>query len=74
MITKLNVEKVTCDVKDCKNIASFCLPSKGKAGRFFVCADCLEKIVKEAMAARTPKSPKNTIKKIIENKEKEANF
>jgi hypothetical protein len=69
MITKLTEEKIKCDMKDCKNMASFSLPSKGKVGRYFLCKDCLEKLVEEVMAVRTPKSPKNTIKKIIDNKE-----
>lgn len=69
MITKISAQKVRCDVKDCKNSAEFCLPSKGKVGKFFLCRNCLDKLVGQAMAFRTPKSPKNTIKKIIDEKE-----
>ncbi len=69
MITKISQQKVRCDVKDCKYAAEFCLPSKGKVGKFFLCRNCLDKLVGQAMAFRTPKSPKNTIKKIIDEKE-----
>lgn len=69
MITRLTEQKLKCDVKDCKNFADYALPSKGRVGKFFLCKHCLEKIAQEVAKAHTPKSPKNTIKKIIESKE-----
>lgn len=69
MLTKLNQQKLKCDVKDCKNLASYALPSKGKVGKFFLCKQCLESVVQQVVKSTTPKSPKNTIKKIIESKE-----
>lgn len=69
MITKLNEQKLKCDVKDCKNLASFSFPSKGRVGKFFLCEQCLQNIVQEVSKSTTPKSPKNTIKRIIESKE-----
>ncbi|MCM1289958.1 MAG: hypothetical protein NC132_04595 [Corallococcus sp.] len=61
--------KTKCDVTDCKNLAECYVAAKGKIGKFFLCADCLQKIATEASLLRPPKSPKNTIKKIIEQKE-----
>ncbi len=69
MLTKLSEQKLKCDVKDCKNFAVYALPSKGRPGRFFLCKQCLESVVKQVNKSTTPKSPKNTIKKIIESKE-----
>ncbi len=69
MITKLNEQKLKCDVKDCKNSASFSIPSKGRVGKFFFCKQCLQNLVQEVSKATTPQSPKNTIKRIIESKE-----
>jgi len=68
MVTKTET-KTKCDVKDCKNNANFFLPSKARSGKFFLCEACYECIVNEAMKRRTPKSPKNAIKKAIDNKE-----
>ncbi len=61
--------KTKCDVKDCKNNASFFVPSKARNGKFFLCKSCYENIVEQAMKARTPRSPKNAIKKAIDKKE-----
>lgn len=63
-------DKTKCDIKDCKNNAEFYLLAKGRSGKFFLCKDCLEKLYKSLLTHRTPKSPKNTIKKIIDEKEK----
>lgn len=73
MLTKTTL-KTKCDVYDCKNLADYYLPAKGKIGKFFLCADCLKKLIEEAELRRPPKSPKNTIKKIIDNKEAERNY
>ena len=64
-------EKTKCDVKDCKNAAGWYLPVKGRVGKMFLCQECRDKLYKEALAACTPKSPKNTIKKIIDKKAEE---
>ncbi len=63
--------KTKCDVKDCKNMAEFYIPSKGKVGKFFLCKDCCEKLCKCALEKHTPKSPKSTIKRMIDKKEQE---
>lgn len=64
-------EKTKCDVKDCKNNATCYIPVKGRVGKTFLCDECRDKLYKEAVSARTPKSPKNTIKKIIDKKAEE---
>lgn len=67
----VSTEKIKCDVKDCKNMAAYSLPSKGRVGKFFLCKGCFEQLCKDALALRTPKSPKNTIKKMIDKKAEE---
>ena len=64
-------EKTKCDVKDCKNMATWYVAVKGKSGKLFLCEECRDKLYKEAIATHTPKSPKNTIKKIIDRKAEE---
>lgn len=64
-------ENTKCDVKDCKNTAVCYIPVKGKVGKMFLCAECREKLYRQAISASTPKSPKNTIKKIIDRKAEE---
>ncbi len=63
--------KTKCDVRDCKNLAVCFIPSKGRPGRFYLCKDCVDALCKSVISARTPKSPKNTIKKIIDQKQQE---
>ena len=70
MIEK-TTEKTKCDVKDCKNSAVWYLPVKGKVGKMFLCEECCNKLYKQMVATHTPKSPKNTIKKIIDKKAEE---
>ena len=70
MITQTS-EKTKCDVKDCKNMAGFYIPAKGRVGKFFLCKECCEKLCNFAIERRTPKSPKSAIKRIIEQKEQE---
>lgn len=65
-------EKTKCDVQNCKNLAVRYLPVKGKPSKIFLCQECLDRLYQEITAARTPKSPKNTIKKIIDRKEEES--
>lgn len=60
--------KNKCDVKDCKNEASYFFAVKGRWGKFFICKNCLDVIANRAITFRTPKSPKNTIKKIMDGK------
>lgn len=68
LVTKTEA-KVKCDLRDCKNDASYCVFGKGRIGRFYLCKQCLDDIVANVVKSRTPKSPKNTIKKIIDEKE-----
>lgn len=56
--------KVTCDVRDCKNLANYYVATKQKGGKLFLCKQCLGKI-----NARPPKSPANKIKKQQEQKQ-----
>lgn len=65
-------ENTKCDVKDCKNNAAFFVPAKGRPGRFYICRECFEKLCGDVLHTVTPKSPKNTIKKIIEQKAEES--
>lgn len=67
MITD-NIFKVTCDVRNCRNIAQYTLPAKGRMGHFYICGDCLETISKEVAAKRVPKSPTNAVKKALNRK------
>ena len=71
MLTKTNV-KTKCDVLNCKNLAVCYLPAKGKLGKLFLCEQCLAQLAAEVHGHRPPKSPKNTIKKVMDEKEKEA--
>ncbi len=71
MITK-TTDKTKCDVKDCKNAAGYCIPAKGRTGKFFLCSACFNKLCEEVLRTVTPKSPKNTIKKIIDKKAEES--
>ena len=73
MLTPTTV-KTKCDVAGCKNLAVCCLPAKGKSGKFFLCDSCLQQIVAQETSRRPPKSPKNTIKKLIDKKETEENY
>lgn len=73
MITKTTI-KTKCDVADCRNLATCYVVAKGKSGKFFLCSDCLNKIVAEASERHPPKSPKNAIRKMIEQKEAEHNY
>ena len=63
--------KTKCDVMDCKNLAACYLPAKGKSGKFFLCDSCLHQLAASIDGRRPPKSPKNTIKRKIEEKETE---
>lgn len=67
MITD-NIFKVTCDVRNCKNIAQYTLPAKGRMGHFYICSHCLSEIAKEVNARKVPKSPTNAVKKAMNRK------
>ncbi len=63
--------KTTCDVRDCRNAAEYAFAAKGRPGKFFLCKDCLADLAAEGAALAVPKSPENTIKKIMKRKEEE---
>jgi hypothetical protein len=70
MIEK-NIYRVTCDCKGCKNIAQHVFPAKGRLGKFYICDACLSKLSMDYEAAKgtkCPKSPKNAIKRIMDDK------
>lgn len=71
MITK-TTDKTKCDVRDCKNLASCFIEAKGRTGKFYLCDRCFEKLCGEVLRTVTPKSPKNTIKRIIDQKAEKA--
>lgn len=64
--------KQKCDAYGCKNDASVFFAVKGRIGRCYLCGDCIRKLAAEAMGG-VPKSPQNTIKRLSEKREKEAN-
>lgn len=61
-----NQYDVNCDVRSCTNKAQFLFETKGRLGRFYICQQCLEKLVKGYNKRTTPKSPKNVIKKALD--------
>ena len=63
--------KQKCDALDCKNNAEYYFAVKGRANRCYLCADCLNKLNKDALSNLTPKSPKNTIKRLSDKREQE---
>ncbi len=71
MINK-TTEQTKCDVKDCKNMAYCYIPAKGRVGKFFLCKQCFDKLCGDVLKNVTPKSPKNTIKKIIDRRTEES--
>lgn len=73
MITETNA-KVKCDSHNCKNDAKAYFAVKGRFGRCYLCRDCLARLAQDAAAYTTPKSPKNTIKRLADKREQEANI
>ncbi len=65
--------KIKCDVHGCYNDALYTFPHKTRSGKFFICKECLKKLYYDSAVIFTPKSPKNTIKKIIDEKAGENN-
>ncbi len=62
-----NQYQVNCDVRNCTNKAQYLVETKGRLGRFFVCKQCLDTMLAEYAKHTTPKSPKNAIKKAMDN-------
>lgn len=63
--------KTKCDVKNCKNAADYYFEVKGRAGKCFLCGQCFDALVSDALKKRAPKSPVNSIRKQMSKKEKE---
>ncbi len=68
MVSQINT-KVSCDMVGCKNKAVYAVPLKGRGSALYLCAECLDKLGRAFNAVRVPKSPKNTIRKAMENRE-----
>lgn len=66
--------KQKCDAHNCKNDAAAFFAVKGRASRCYLCRDCLSKLMSDFAGSTVPKSPKNTIKRLAETREKEANY
>ncbi|MDE7454508.1 MAG: hypothetical protein K2M64_01615 [Clostridia bacterium] len=64
---------VKCDARNCKGTATAYIETKGRNGRLYLCADCLNAIVAERNLTTVPRSSKNTIKRITDEKEKNRN-
>ena len=73
MLTPIT-NKTKCDVRDCKNDAEFSFATKGRAGKCFLCSNCLTELTAQGRTLRVPKSPKNTIKMKMEQKSQEENY
>lgn len=63
--------KIKCDVHGCMNDADYTFPHKTRSGKFFICKNCLKQLYAESAVLFTPKSPQNTIKKMIDKRESE---
>ena len=59
---------VKCDVKGCNNMTANYILVRGRVGKMHICDECLSQLVQFCLPRFTPKSPKNTIKKIIDSK------
>ena len=73
MLTTIT-NKIKCDVKDCKNDATYFFATKGRVGKCFLCEQCLAKLSAQGKTLSVPKSPKNAIKKQMERKIEEQNY
>ena len=67
MIEKTQYQ-ISCDVRNCKNTAEFCFSVKGRVGKVHLCEQCVRLLGNDCAKLRTPKSPKNAIKKAMEDK------
>lgn len=65
MIEK-SMYKVSCDIRNCKNNASYIVPTKGRVGKLYICDSCMRDLLDEFRTAVVPKSPKNAIKKAMD--------
>ena len=59
-----------CSCRGCTNTASSYILAKQKV---YICDECFEQLASQAIASRTPKSPKNTIKRKLDKKLEEIN-
>ena len=73
MLTTIT-NKIKCDVKDCKNDATYFFATKGRVGKCFLCSHCLAELTAQGKTFSVPKSPKNAIKKQMERKIEEQNY
>ena len=62
--------KVTCDMESCKNLAEYSFAVKGRTKRWMVCGECLKKMYSDISGVLVPDSPKNRIKRIMDQTEK----
>ncbi len=67
MISQINT-KVSCDMPDCRNKATYAVPLKGRGAALYLCAECVDALCNTLNSVRVPKSPKNQIKKILDSK------
>ena len=62
-------EKVTCDVKGCKNFATCCFEIKGFLKKIYLCNECQQKLHKSISKNFVSKSPKNKISSVLDEKQ-----
>lgn len=55
-----------CSCKGCTNNATSFILARQKV---YLCDDCFNKLVSQAICCRTPKSPQNTIKRKLDQKQ-----
>ena len=67
MIEKTQYQ-ITCDVRNCRNTADFCFSVKGRVGKVHLCKQCVKLLGDDCTKIHTPKSPKNAIKKAMDDK------
>lgn len=62
---------VKCGAKGCNNLTSTYISVSGRTGKVYLCDKCLSQLVQYYLPKYTPKSPINTIKKILDSKEQQ---
>ncbi len=72
MITKL-ATNVRCDIRNCKNMATFALDVKGRGQRLYLCQHCLTELANQVKPT-PPRSPRNAIKRKQEENQQQLNF
>ena len=68
-MTKLLQHSTTpakCSCKGCNNSATSYILAKSK---IYLCDECFERLASEAISRRTPKSPQNTIKRKLDQRQ-----